>query len=843
MKNIRKRIKYRIVIELIIFIGVLVLVGLMMQNKMKTCLNHYIENQVVRQAEVLAQLSGERMELKLEELENVAEDIQLGLRNINNLSGSSESNDSGISMGILDLNGNPVSGEALDFEKFSEINEAFHGNNAVCYCKNEGLLLTTPVYNGNDAEYVLYKLYDKSILVDEFGIDCYEEKGKAMIVCGEDIVVPFKDRSGEEVGFWKKQKTQELLSNIEDKMNVSAAAIHLKSSAGNQFIFAAEINQTDLYVVGAVPEKVAAEGISFIITLALWVVGLFLLLLAIGVVYLLKVKEKVRNSDELRKAKKAAENANRAKSEFLANMSHEIRTPINAVMGMNEMILRECKDDDIREYAQNIQSASQNLLSLINDILDFSKIESGKMEIIEHTYNVSSLLNDMINMIRIRAEQKGIQFDVEVDENIPAELYGDEGRIRQTVVNLLTNAVKYTREGKISFSVKGERTADDLILFKLEVKDTGIGIRKEDINKLFHDFERLDLNENRNIEGTGLGLAITYRLVEQMNGKLAVSSVYGEGSTFTITLPQKIMNQECIGNFQEKYKTFLNMQEGYHESFVAPNAKILVVDDNEMNLFVVKSLLKKTQLQIDTCLSGKECLDLIGKKRYDVILLDHMMPEMDGIETLKQAKEMEQNLCKDIPVIALTANAILGVYEMYIKEGFADYLSKPIDGKRLEIMLKKYISKEKIKECTTEHRSECESEKAESERVENEEWLDTELGIGYCSGSVEMYLEMLGIFIDTEREKIKELQNSLETEDWDNYTIYIHGLKSTSLTIGGRKLSELAAELEQAGKKIRCDEDKEEQIAFIKENHKRVTEIFEFTINEIRRYIDNMKEK
>ncbi|MCI8669308.1 MAG: response regulator [Lachnospiraceae bacterium] len=845
MKRILRRINSRFAAGLFVFFTVLVIVGLLLQSKMKILLNNYMETQVTRQAEVLAQHCGDRLETKLKELDRIAEDITSGFLDKNSLTKLSENRETGVSMGLLQLNGEAVSGVALNFSEYSGINDAFHGNRSICYGKNGGLLFTIPVYNGNNVKYVLYKLYDESTLVKEFGIDCYSSQGKVMIVNRDFIVVPFEEGI-RDYDYLKDKHIQKALRKIEDEMSVSVmAAVHAEPSEGNIFLFAAEINQMGMYLLGMVPEEVVAEGISYIITLVLWVFGLLLLLFAIGVVYLFSAEEKAKKSDELRAAKTMAENASRAKSEFLANMSHEIRTPINAVMGMNEMILRECKDKEIREYAQNIQSASTNLLSLINDILDFSKIESGKMEIVDDTYEVSSLLNDMVNMIRMRAEQKGLQFDVKVDRNIPVELYGDEVRIRQTVVNILTNAVKYTRQGGVSFNVSGEKTSEDTIVLKYEVRDTGIGIREEDINKLFHDFERLDLNENRDIEGTGLGLAITYRLVEQMNGRLDVTSVYGEGSVFTITLPQKIINQEHIGDFEEKYKTFLKTREGYHESFTAPEARILVVDDNEMNLCVVKGLLKNTKVQIDTCLSGRECLEKITGTAYDVILLDHMMPEMDGIETLKHMKAMDGNSGRETPVIALTANAILGVREMYINEGFTDYLSKPIDGKLLEKMLKKYIPEEKIQEYNLEEAEngqiQANSGKEASSR-EEETWLDTETGIGYSAGSVEMYREMLGIYIESEPEKKEDLRKSFEEEDWNNYTVYVHGLKSTSLTVGGCKVSGLAAELEQAGKKIRSGEEPEAQIAFIKENHRRVMDLYARTIDEAQRYLKNLKE-
>ena len=580
---------------------------------------------------------------------------------------------------------------------------------------------------------------------------------------------------------------------------------------------------------------------SYIITLVLWVFGLLLLLLAIGMAFLFGAEEKARESDELREAKLLADSANQAKTNFLANMSHEIRTPINAVMGMNEMILRECEDEGIKEYAVNIQSASKTLLALINDILDLSKIEAGKMEIVEDNYKFSQVLNDVVNMIQIKADQKSLAFHVEVDETIPDELYGDEVRIRQIIVNILNNAVKYTKAGSVWLKVTKEAAGEDVLL-KIAVKDTGIGIHKEDMDKLFSDFGRLDLKENRNVEGTGLGLSITAKMLKLMKGHLEVESVYGEGSVFTIFLPQKVCGTECIGNFEDNFRHYMQTVKTYQESFVAPDAEVLIVDDNEMNLFVVRSLLKKTKIHITCCNSGESCLEQVKAHKFDVILLDHMMPGMDGIETMKHIKSMEDGLCRETPVIALTANAILGVREMYLAEGFKDYLSKPIDSEKLEVMLRKYIPKDKLLTGAEERQKMSEGASVISgeptEQISEEqlsvfdgEYIDIETGMQYCAGSEEMYREFLKMFCDMQAEKKQQIEVCYAKEDWDNYTILVHALKSTSLSIGGRKLSELAKELEKAGKS--------DSIDFIKAEHENVLKLYDATVQEGRVFLAN----
>ncbi len=833
MKNRLGRGKSKIIISMAVFLLVLGMVGILMQFKMRQLLNDYTEKQVSRQAEVLAALAEQKFESEFDRLDYMAEYIrQEGTDGTGSWVYGPDGKDVAkitafdtkpmVSFGLLELDGNAVYGEALDFTVFSGIAESFRGKKTVCSGGEQGLLFTVPVYSNQNVKYVLYKKYEYSLLVEEFGITCYEGTGRTMLAAKSgQIMVPYQQDQEQ----FTTEAMDGAIADIREKLNVSVAASSYCKEE-NEFLFAAELGTDSIFLFGTVPESVAAEGVSYIITLVLWVFGLLLVLFAVGILYLFGAEEKAKESDELREAKAAAEKANRAKSEFLANMSHEIRTPINAVMGMNEMVLRETQDENIREYAHNIQGASQNLLSLINDILDFSKIESGKMEIVDGEYYFSSLLNDVVNMIQVKADQKELAFNIEVDEDLPDELYGDETRIRQVIVNILNNAVKYTKQGSVTFTVDGQRQEGGMLLLRAVVKDTGIGIREEDRQKLFQDFQRLDMKENRNVEGTGLGLAITSRLVEQMNGTLTVDSVYGEGSTFTICLPQKIMKEDKIGDFKEKYRQFLQKKERYQKSFTAPEAKILVVDDNTMNLFVVKNLLKKTKVQITEAVSGSECLELIKQNKYDVVLLDHMMPEMDGIETLKRAKAMTDSKCRETPFIVLTANAILGVREMYLSEGFNDYLSKPIDGMELEALLQKYIPDELIEEETEE---EAEASKASQEESAEMKYIDLATGLQYSAGSDEMYRQFLQMFCSMRDERIEKLTESFQAEDWKNYTVYVHAMKSTSLSIGGKELSQLAAKLEQAGKN--------DEIDLILENHERLLELFQLTIEEGERYL------
>lgn len=502
-----------------------------------------------------------------------------------------------------------------------------------------------------------------------------------------------------------------------------------------------------------------------------------------------------------REAQARMEDANRAKSDFLANMSHEIRTPINAILGMNEMILRENENEKIAEYADNIEAASTSLLYLINDILDFTKIESGKFEIVEMTYDTSSLIYDCCNMIAGRIQQKGLEMKIDCDPKLPSRLKGDEVRIRQVITNLLSNAAKYTERGKVFFCVKSVMDKEKFSLV-VTVKDTGIGIKEKNLKNLFTQFTRFDLKRNRNIEGSGLGLAITKQLVDLMGGKIEVQSVYGEGSEFCVTIPQKVVDDTPLGNFHEHYQDVLNRRNvRYLQSFEAPDARILVVDDVEVNLKVIVNLLKKTRLRVDTAGSGAKALEMVVETPYDIIFLDHMMPEMSGIETYGRIKEMETKN-KNTPVIMLTANAISGVREQYLSLGFVDYLSKPVQSGRLEQMIMKYLPKDKFYMVT---REEQEGEQAgqESEETALAKRLMPDLDAGTAMktlGGAESYCNILQIYYNEGSKKTDTLKEALAAGNLERYVIEVHGLKSSSANIGANALSGLAKQHEEAGK-------------------------------------------
>lgn len=509
-------------------------------------------------------------------------------------------------------------------------------------------------------------------------------------------------------------------------------------------------------------------------------------------------KEIRQNFFETQREKLSAEASSEAKTSFLANMSHEIRTPINAIIGMDEMIIRESKEAGIIRYANNIRNASKTLLSLINDILDFSKVESGKMEIINSNYQVSSMLNDLVNMIQSRANDKSLELILDIDEQLPCELYGDEVRLRQIITNLLTNAVKYTKEGSVTLKIRVTKLENSIGRLDVAVIDTGIGIRKEDQGKLFDSFQRVDEAKNHNIEGTGLGLALTKYLLEAMGSKLLLESEYGKGSAFYFGLEQKIVDDTPIGDYQKMYEKSRQENERYRESFQAPDAQILVVDDTRMNLEVCKGLLKKTKVQIDVAESGAECLQMCEQKEYHLILLDHKMPHMDGVECLQRIRQQEEGLNTNTTVIALTANAITGAKEYYLKNGFDDYLSKPVQGEKLEQLLCQYLPSELL---LSPEEATIASYETMSTEVPEIIGIDEEDALSYAGESQEEYLKNLKLYLEEYDSKRTQIQEAFEKDDWENYQILAHSIKSTSRLIGANDMSLLAKSMEEAAAK------------------------------------------
>ena len=586
-------------------------------------------------------------------------------------------------------------------------------------------------------------------------------------------------------------------------------------------------------LVASHSEKSELSGFTVIVSQSWWSIYgpvliislIFLIMIIISIIGVVKminrfIKWQTEATEQLILAADKADAAARTKSTFLAQMSHEIRTPINAVLGMNEMILRESSERSIREYADSIQTSGKNLLNLINSILDFSKIEEGKMEIVPVRYETASLISYIITSVSQRAEAKGLILEAHVDPELPVSLYGDDMRVAQIAINLLTNAVKYTEEGRVDLYVDWIKKNNGTYRLKMTVTDTGIGIKEDDLEKLFDTFTRFDETKNHSIEGTGLGMAIVKHLLDMMNGNINVKSVYGEGSTFSFEVEQSIIDNNAIGDYEERIaesKDALNS----NKQLYTKDVRLLIVDDNDMNLRVATNLLKLNGITPDQANSGRDALEFMKKNEYDLILLDHMMPEMDGIDTLQEAKE-NNLIAEGCTVIVLTANAVAGAKESYIKAGFDDYLSKPLEVYNLEKALKRYLPKEKIeyrdREITRPAKASeaadgadgnasdqynTESENSGIFEILNKNGIATKSALNYFGGDENFYIETLKGFYDTAHTRTDELTESLAEEDLKSYAIRVHALKSNAKTLGAGDLFEAAYILEKAAK----DED------------------------------------
>ena len=585
----------------------------------------------------------------------------------------------------------------------------------------------------------------------------------------------------------------------------------LKDFSGSYVACLAKTNKTSNFTVIVANSwwniygNIVLLGCVFVILLSICVGGVTVLISR-----LLRWQETVNR--QLKAASDAATAASQAKSQFLAQMSHEIRTPINAVLGMNEMILRESNDKDILDYAANIQSAGRTLLTLINSILDFSKIEDGKMEIVPVRYETAALIDDLVNMISEKVRKKNLAFRTEIDSSLPKSLYGDDVRLRQIITNILTNAVKYTPEGSVTLAMSGKMIDADTFELQVTVSDTGIGIRAEDMDKLFQSFQRLDEERNRNIEGTGLGISIVQKLLTMMDSRLEVASVYGKGSEFSFKLRQKVIDATPIGTFDER--NLKHVDRSANKFLTAPNAKILAVDDNDMNLKVIGGLLKRNKIFPDVADSGQAGIALAKKNFYDIIFLDNMMPGMSGVETLHVLRG-EKILSDKTKVVMLTASAIAGMREVYLREGFDDYLSKPIEVAELETILERHLPAELVTFESDDKPAQIEPPEeipADDEPVGEDEFsrrerkifadtcpdINLDTALQYNMDSKSFLVQMMTTFTDAGR--VEKIQAAFDAQDVKNYQILVHALKSTSLSIGAENLSALAKNLELAAK-------------------------------------------
>lgn len=519
-----------------------------------------------------------------------------------------------------------------------------------------------------------------------------------------------------------------------------------------------------------------------------------------------------------------AENANRAKSDFLANMSHEIRTPMNAVVGMSELIIEESRGRKMYDYACNIKSAALNLLSIINDILDISKVEAGKMELVEDTYYLQILVQDTVNLVKVAAAQKGLQMKLDLAENIPYLLYGDEGRIRQILINVLNNAIKFTKNGYVSMKVYGAYIDTEHIKLSFEIEDTGIGIKKEDLQTIFEVFQQIDMKKNRKTEGTGLGLAITKRLVQLMHGEISVESEYGKGTKFTIHINQKVEDKKTI---REMPVTRESIQKTDTRMFTCDDYRVLVVDDNVINRKVAIAMIESYGFIIDDTDSGSKAIEMVKNNKYNMIFMDHMMPEMDGIETTRVIRSECGENGRTAIIVALTANAIEGAREMYLGNGFQDFLSKPFERIQLHDILNKWIPEKRKNYLDIEVEENKISEDEMAEIFMN--GVNIREAVKNKNGGIEDYLELLNLFYLDGINKKDYMEQLVADENYQEYQIEAHALKSAAANIGAEKLSELAKQQEMAAK--------ENQFALIQQEYALLLSAYGDILEEIKKVL------
>ena len=799
MFNSINKLTARALTEFIILAGILSLIGYFVYYKMDMRLKESLEESVALQGKSIAVGLKNQFDEEFNKLHSAVRVTEQGTVAISDLPSIFVTSTQEETLGVVAPDGRVLAGPPIEGDLLKDLEDVFNGKDMMKFHDDGcGLVFAVPVkIDGQTC--MLYNSHPIETVRKKFKAISYNGDGTIFLIYARRDVMLLSEGAEPSIDNDPAFKSgwDDMAVKIEANNDRDSWSLCREFKDKNYFLYVSWISKEyNFFIAGYAPWKAVAVGIDYVYMVMTITFCIILIMIMFAVRYMMKKRE----AEELAHEKVVADSANKAKSEFLSNMSHEIRTPINAIMGMDEMIIRESKDSNILEYAENLQNAARSLLSLVNDILDFSKIEAGKMEIIPVEYHLGSMLNDLVNMVQKRAEKKGLYFRVHASKNMPSVLYGDEIRIKQIITNILTNAVKYTETGGVTLNVTSQSVDDEYINIHVSISDTGIGIKKEDLVKLFSAFERIEEKRNRTIEGTGLGMNITQKLLKLMNSRLNVESTYGKGSTFAFQVRQKIVNDEPIGDFQESYRQSLNQHKEYHESFTAPDAKILVVDDTVMNLTVIKGLLKKTKIKIDTALNGPDCIAIVAKKKYDIIFLDHRMPGMDGIETLKVIQKMANNPNSNTPIISLTANAISGAREQYIAAGFKDYLTKPINSSKLEALIMEYLPQDKIIE---NEELEITNEEVE-ESVTLPEWLtkidgiNTKEGVEHC-GSVEAYLDALTVFAESIISAADLIENYYKSEDWKNYITKVHALKSSSKVIGADELSEKAKRLEDAG--------------------------------------------
>ncbi|MCR5813592.1 MAG: response regulator [Desulfovibrio sp.] len=777
----------RIILEIVVLLLSLLAIGVLVQHRMNELLHTSLEHSIAKTSKHICGVVAERMTRELAMLRQTAESLSSIPEEADGKFISMQRNlPTGVTIGWMRLDGSAIYGEALWRERFSDFPLVFRGNEVISYRAGHGLIFAVPVLGHGNVQSVIWRLFDDTVLEDVFGLS---EHGEAFLFLQErnSYSLPRDILSAEELTFLETPAIADGYDTVRDQLALQkSAAVLVDSSLGKHFLFGVNLAGSECVIMGHLPYAAVVGDISRIYDLLIKVGALVLGLFAMVSIWLIVMHSRAEQNEILSREKSLHTESMNSKSTFLAGVSHDIRTPINVIMGMNEMILRKTSDAEIISYAHGARRAGESLIALVDDVFDLTYMESSGFRITEKPYRTVSLISDAVTMIKPEAIHKGLHFILDVDRSLPRELVGDCLRIQQIAVNLLSNAVKYTEKGHVTFRVAYEPLDRERITFIIEVRDTGIGIHEDDRSKLFHSFQRLDPMKNRHIDGTGLGLVITSELVQRMQGRIDVKSVYGQGSVFTVRLPQKIVDVEPIASKGKRPPLFQKVTG----SLEAEGAHVLVVDDNELNLLLTRHLLERTKMHVDTCLSGQEALEKLAAKPYDVVLLDYMMPMLDGAETLRRARVLPN--CRKTPFIAFTADATEESRKRLLAEGFADLLTKPVDGAKLEAMLARFVS-------GASGRTQLQPM---HEPVLDEVELDISLGLDASAGSREIYQELASMFVKQNDEKKRALENAFLLKDWREYAVLVHALKSSAISVGGRGLARIVEKLENATREL-----------------------------------------
>lgn len=792
------------------FLGMIVImICLFMNYRLRILFDKIVEYQVKENSISLADLFSEKLKAEFDELKHIVSMIEDG-KDCNFVwEFQQANNDNNVELGIFNV--------ADSMYLSAEILNSFRGWDSVGYNNAYGLTFSVPVHKGSYVSSVLYRKYSISKLNENFSLKCYGGNGIACVIKSDgEMVIPFKNYNNPLIDIYYSGEINKALVSLRDKMVLStSAAVHFRYLNRGYYLFESEILDSDFRILGLVEENVVHKGFNILQCVLMWVFGLLFIFITVGCVFLMQTEEKTMLATN---EKQAAIAESHAKGSFLASMSHEIRTPLNSILGMNDIVLRESSEKNIKEYAAQIKKSSETLLSIINDVMDFSKIESGKLEIRNSPYHLLALINDVTMMMSEKVKQKNLVFKTDVDYELPDELLGDEIRVKQILINLLNNAIKYTERGTVQLRIFGEKEFDELHLH-LVVHDTGI--EKENIPFLFNSFARADEERNKYIEGTGLGLAIVKQVVDLMDGEIFVRSVYGVGSEFEAVIPQKVIGSKKLS--ESGSVKYVTAENDLH--FIAPEAHVVVVDDNEVNLLVADKLLATMKIQTHCFNDPLAAMGFLKAQKVDIMLFDDIMPGMNGVELLKKVKE-DDSVNAHTASVALTANAMAGSREKYLNAGFDSYISKPVSLQSLKQNIHELLPERLIQDAPLE--TFAVQEQADT----GEKVIDEKLGLTYCAGSMDILRTIIAKFIDVASAKKQRITDAMETRDWNEMLIEVHALKSSAMSIGARKLSEEAKDMELVLKEIVNDLNVDNNISYVENNIGPIISLYDNVVDE-----------